>query len=180
MRIFASSTPSSAAAICASGVLMPCPRSTLPLAIETVPSRSKCTRCVRRRASESGRWLSTGLFTGFLHRTHDAFVRAAAAQVLVERLADFVLAGRLVAFQQCSGGDGDAAHAIAALCGLLGDQRPLHRVQVAILAQALDGRDLLALHRPDRQVAGRDRPAVEQHEARAALAAAAAEAAADE
>src|SRR5438552_2315198 len=151
MRTLLNSTPSSSAAICASAVLMPCPRSTLPVAIETVPSRSKCTRCVRRRASESGRWLSTGLFTGFLHRTHHAVVRAAAAQVLVERLADFVLTRRLVAFQQRGGGDGDAAHAIAALCGLLGDQRLLHRVQVAILAHGLDGRDHLALDRPDRQ-----------------------------
>src|SRR5437660_1495392 len=129
MRILSSGTPSSSAAICASAVLMPWPRSTLPLAIVTVPSRSKCTRCVRRRASASGRCVSTGLFTCRLqHRLDHAVVRAAAAQVLVERRANLRFARAPVAGKQRRGADRDAAHAVAALRRLLGDQRPLHCV----------------------------------------------------
>src|SRR5690349_10960989 len=165
MRILSSGTPSSSAAICVSAVLIPCPRSTLPVAMVTVPSRSKCARCVSRRASDSGRWLSTGLFTGFLHGADDAVVRAAAAQVLVERLANFLLARRLVALQQRGGCDGNPAHAVTALRGLLGDQRLLHGVEIATVTKMrpkpLDGRDGLALERPDRQVAGSDRLAVD-------------------
>src|SRR5690349_23057903 len=120
---------------------MPCPRSTLPVAMLTVPSRSKCTRCVRRRASDSGRWLSTGLFTGFLYGADDAIVRAAPAQVLVERLADLLFARRFVGGEQCRCAYGNAAHAIGTLRRLLGDQRLLHRMQLAVSAQAFNGGD---------------------------------------
>src|SRR5207249_11791793 len=125
---------------------MPCPSSTLPLAIETVPSRSKCTRCVRRRASESGS-VSTGLFMGGAHYSlHYAVVRAAAAEILVQRGTHLGFRGPLVGSKQRRSGDADAAHAITALRGLLGNQRFLHRVQLAVRTEAFDGSDLLALH----------------------------------
>src|SRR5438309_11873072 len=104
---------------------MPCPGSALPVAIETVPSRSKCTRCVRRRASESGSGESgemrTGLFMSSAHHGFDhPVVRAAAAEVLVQRFAHLFFARSLVYGKQSGGGNGDAAHAIAAMRGLLG------------------------------------------------------------
>src|SRR3954470_548538 len=100
--------------------------------------------------------------------------------MLVERLAYFVLAGLLVAFQERRGCHRNAAHAIPALRGLLGDQRALYRVQVTVAAEAFDGGDLLALGERHRHVARSHRPPVDEHEAGAALAAAAAETAADE
>src|SRR3954468_12203145 len=123
MRIFSSVRPSSSAAIWPSAVVMPCPSSTLPVEMVTVPSASKCTRCVSRRASERASGWSTGLFMGgFHHGTDHAVVRAAAAKVLVERLAHLLLARLRSAGEQRRGGNSDAAHAVRALRGLLGDQ----------------------------------------------------------
>src|SRR5438132_3296897 len=181
MRIFSSATPSSSAAICASAVRMPCPSSTLPLAIETVPSRSKWTLCVRRRASESRSGVSTGLFMRGLHYGfHHPVVRTAAAQVLVERRANLLFGRFPINSKQSRSRHGDAAHAITALRRLLGDQRLLHRVQLAVRTEAFDGSDLFAFYRPDRQIATSQRAPIDQHEARAALAAAAAQAPADQ
>src|SRR3954469_18043438 len=118
MRILSSGSPSSSAAIWANAVVIPCPSSTLPLATVTVPSRSKCTRCVNRRAEA----VSTGSFMGGLHhRAYDAVVRSAAAEVVVERLAHFLLARPLVPQKEGGRGNGDAAHAVSALRGLLLD-----------------------------------------------------------
>src|SRR3954469_24254948 len=172
MRILSSGSPSSSAAICMSAVVIPCPSSTLPDATVTVPSRSKCTRCVRRRA-ETGSFLGMG---GFQDGAYDAVVRPAAAQVFVERLADFLLAGPLVPFEQRGRGNRDAAHAVAALGGLLVDERLLHGMEPAASAEALHGGDFLVANRGNRQVARRHGPAVDQDEAGSAEAAAAAEA----
>src|SRR6185503_4175763 len=169
MRILASPTPSSSAAICASAVRMPCPSSTLPLAIDTVPSGSKCTRCDRRRASDSAGGLSASIEDRFDH----AVVRAAAAEVAVEGDADLGFTGVRVFRKQSGGGHDDAAHAIAALRRLVALERLLHRV---LAAEALDGGDLLAGDERHRQFARRHGAAVDQHEAGSALAAAAAEA----
>src|SRR5512138_2319567 len=99
---------------------MPCPRSTLPVAMVTVPSRSKCTRCVRRRASESARCASTGLFMRGPHHGLDyPVVRAAAAKVLVQRFPHLVFTRVLVRGKQRRRSHGDAAHAVAALRRLL-------------------------------------------------------------
>src|SRR5687767_10513567 len=124
MRIFSRATSSSSAAICASAVRMPCPSSTLPLAIDTVPSRSKCTRCERRRASVSG----AGFSASIEDRAHHAVVRAAAAEVLVERLVHFDLRGVGVLREKRDRAHHDAAHAVAALRGLMPDERLLHRM----------------------------------------------------
>src|SRR5437868_4707511 len=145
MRTLLNSTPSSSAAICASAVLMPWPRSTLPLAIVTVPSRSKCTRCVSRRASASARCESSGLFMRCPeHRLHHAVMRAAAAEVLVERRANLGFRRALAGGEQRRRADRDAAHAVAALRRLLGDQRSLHGVQLTLGAKAFHGGDLHA------------------------------------
>src|SRR5688572_13032329 len=152
---------------------MPCPNSTLPLAIDTVPSRSKCTRCERRRASVSG----AGFSASIEDRAHYAVVRAAPAEVLVERLADFGLRGIGVLREKRNGAHHDAAHAVAALRGLVPEERLLHRV---LGLQALDRRDLLAGGERKRRVARSHGAAVDQGVARAALSAAAAKTRADE
>src|SRR5260221_10461047 len=149
MRIFSNEMPSSSAAICASAVVIPCPSSTLPVTIDTVPSRSKCTRWVRRRASDSGSGecgeMRTGLFICGAHDClHLPVVRAAAAEIFVERLAHLLFTRLLVQGEQGSGRYGNPAHAVAALRRLLGDQRLLHRMQLAIGTQSFDGSDLLA------------------------------------
>src|SRR3954449_1448032 len=171
MRIFSSGSPSSSAAIWPSAVVMPCPSSTFPVAMVTVPSASKCTRCVRQRASLSASGCSTGLFIGCPHDgAHHAVVGATTAEVLVQRLADFLFTGPFVALQERRGGNSNSAHAVTALRRLLGDERSLHRMQLAIAAETLDGGDLLALGERCGHVAGGHRPAVDEHEARAALA----------
>src|SRR4051794_9430526 len=152
-----------------SAVVIPCPSSTLPDATVTVPSRSKCTRCVNRRApAVSTRSFMSGLHDG----AYDAIVRPAAAQVFVERVADFLLAGPLVAFEQRGRGNRDAAHAVAALGGLLVDERLLHGMELAVRAEAFDGRYLLVGDDRNGQVARRHRPAVDEDEAGSAKAAA--------
>src|SRR3954466_8474820 len=161
MRILSSGSPSSSAAIWANAVVIPCPSSTLPVATVTVPSRSKCTRCVSRRAPA----VSAGSFMGGFHdRAHDAIVRPAAAQVLVERLAHFLLAGPLVPCEQGGCGNSNAAHAVAALRGLLVDERLLHGMELAVRAEAFHRRYLLVGNEGDGEVARRHRPAVDEDE----------------
>src|SRR5687767_3411735 len=103
MRTFSSGTPSSSAAICASAVTMPWPSSTLPTATVTVPSGSKRTRRLSRIED----------------RAHHAVVRAAAAEVAVQGRAHFLFAGSGILRKQCNCSDDDAAHAVAALRGLV-------------------------------------------------------------
>src|SRR5688572_648805 len=136
-RILFRSTSSSSAAICASAVRMPCPSSTLPLAMDTVPSGSKCTRCDRRRASDS----AAGFSASIEDRLHHAVVRTAAAQVLVEGGADLAFPGFGIVREQSHGCHDDATHAVAALRRLMPLERLLHRM---LRAQSVDRRDLLA------------------------------------
>src|SRR4051812_27288411 len=114
--------------------------------------------------------------SGLQDRAYDAVVRPAAAQVFVERLAHFLFAGPLVPFEQRGRGNRDAAHAVAALRGLLVDERLLHGMEPAASAEALHGRYLLARDDGNGQVARRHGPAVDEDEAGSAKAAAAPEA----
>src|SRR3989475_9629561 len=168
MRTRSSGTSSSSAAICASTVRMPCPSSTLPVTIVTVPSRSRRTR---RMADFSA---STQ------NRPDDSVVRAAAAEILVEGGPYLRFRWAWVVLQKRCGAHGNAAHAEAALRRLLLDERLLHRVQLAVAAQTLHGCNLLIKHEGKRKITGGHGAAVDQHEAGAAQAAAAAEAAADQ
>jgi hypothetical protein len=88
-----------------------------------------------------------GFSAGLFMPSH-AVVRAAAAQVAVQRCAHFVVAWRLILLKQSGGRDRDAAHAVAALRRLLGNQRALHRMQRSVAAQAFDGGDFLVRDRP--------------------------------
>src|SRR5690349_9487284 len=138
---------------------MPWPSSTLPVAMVTEPSRSKCTRCVRRRASDSATCVSTGLFMGgFPDRAHHPVVRSAATEVLVQRLANLLFIWVFVGSKERSGADRYAAHAVAALRGLLVEQRLLHRMRLAVGSQALDGGDRSVFQEGNRQIARGHRP----------------------
>src|SRR5688500_3542780 len=112
---------------------MPCPSSTLPLAMETVPSGSKCTRCDRRRASVSG----GGFSASIEDRLDHAVVRTAAAEIFVQGLADLRLRRRTILKKQACGCHHDTAHAVAALRSLVTLERLLHRV---LAAEGFDGR----------------------------------------
>ena len=124
------------------------------------------------------------------HRRDDVRIGAAAAQVAAHALADFVVAepggagahvGRrradLAGAVLVEQGDRRAdlpRRAVAALEGVVLDERGLHRVQRLGRAEALDGGDVDAfLHHRERQ-AGVDAAAVDEHGAGAALAAVAA------
>jgi hypothetical protein len=69
--------------------------------------------------------------TGARDRPHDAIVRAAAAQMTVEGGGDFAPARVLIAGEQGGCRNQDAREAIAALTGLLVEERLLQRRQHA-------------------------------------------------
>src|SRR5580704_3821376 len=106
-------------------------------------------------------------------------MRAAAADVVVERQGDLMARRRRVSVEQGLGGDQDAGQAIAALSGLLVEKRLLQRVRPVRRAEPLDRQDALAGDRRQRLAAGFFGMAVDQHHAAAALFEAAAEFGAD-
>ena len=113
-----------------------------------------------------------------LDRPDDAGVRAAAAEVVGERLFDLRF-GRLLVLGEERGGFHDhAVDAVAALHGLLVDEGPLHRMWLLRCAEALQRHDPLpGLDRRQRGDAGlRTALAVDVHRASAALREPAAEA----
>ena len=79
-----------------------------------------------------------------LDRAQDAVVRAAAADIVVERLRDLGARRRRVPVEQRLGGDQDAGQAIAALAGLLVEKGLLQRVRPVGAAEPLDRRDRFA------------------------------------
>src|ERR1700755_2373387 len=96
-------------------------------------------------------------------------MRAAAADVAVERFRDLGARGFRIAVEQRFGRDDDAGEAIAALPGLLVEESLLQNVRTLGAAEAFDGGHALAGHVPDRARAGFLRLAVDQHHAAAAL-----------
>ena len=103
-------------------------------------------------------------------------VRAAAANITVQRLLD-VRDGRMRIFvQQGFRAHDHAVHAVAALRGLLLNERGLQRVRMGDAAQAFESGDVSFLRGGNREDAGAHGVAFHQHGARAACAEAAAEA----
>src|ERR1700676_1402492 len=91
------------------------------------------------------RMLSTGAFmlaplSRCRHdRVHHPHMRAAAAEVHLERRADVVLAGFSVAGQQCCGAHDHAAGAVAALGHLVFDEGGLERMRLCRRAEPFEG-----------------------------------------
>src|SRR6478609_6822368 len=81
-----------------------------------------------------------------LDRLDDVVIAGASADVAVERLADLFLARLRVVGEQLHRRHHHPRRAEAALQAVALAERRLHRVQLAVLGQALDGRDLAALH----------------------------------
>src|SRR5687767_7341952 len=96
-------------------------------------------------------------------------MRAAAAEMPVERGDDIAAAGRGIAIEQRLGRHDDAAQAIAALAGLLVEESLLQGMRLGWRAQPFDGRDLAIGQRADFAGAGVGGLAVDQHHAAAAL-----------
>ena len=103
-------------------------------------------------------------------RLDDVVIAGAAAEIALQPLADLFLGGIRIALHQIDRAHDHARRAEAALQRMVLAKRRLHRVQLAILGQALDRDDLCAfgLHREDR--ATLDRLTVDVHHAGAALA----------
>src|SRR5215217_1585483 len=77
-----------------------------------------------------------------LDRLDDVVVAGAAADVAVERLADLLLARLRVVGEQLHRRHHHPRRAEAALQAVALAERRLHRVKLAALGEALDGRDL--------------------------------------
>ena len=166
MRTCSGRTSSSSAAICVSAVRMPWPISTLPVPTRTRPGSSNAIHCDRIGLSirlcgsvlEIMRALPAIGAGRALHRADDAVVDAAAAEMRIERGDDVGAARLRIASQQRRRRDQDAGEAIAALAGLLVEERLLQRMQRAVARQPFDGGDGFAGD-ASRPRACRNRPA---------------------
>src|SRR5947208_5410579 len=105
-----------------------------------------------------------------LDRGHDVLIAGAAAEIAFDGVSDLGLARLGIPGEQVHGGHDQAGSAEAALQPVLVPERLLQRMQPAVLAQPLDGPDLLALRLYGEDGAALDRVAVDQHGTRAALA----------
>src|SRR6185437_12030612 len=109
--------------------------------------------------------------TGGAHRpAHDFEMRAAAAEIVAQRLADLSFRWSRCAQQQRLRGHDHAVEAIAALRGLLADERVLHGIGMLARAEAFECYDVAAFAPFDRDHAGARSHAVDQHGAGSALA----------
>jgi hypothetical protein len=119
------------------------------------------------------RWLGLAaaarVADGLLDRRHDVVVARAAAQVARQRLADLVLGGLRVVLEQVPGGHDHPGRAVAALQAVLLPEGGLHRVEVPLGADALDGGDSRAVRLDGEQGARLDRLAVDGAGAGAAV-----------
>ncbi len=111
---------------------------------------------------------------GVFHRLDDFHVAGAAADVAAERLQDFVVARVGIFPQQPGRGHDEARRAVAALRAELLVEAALHRRQLPVAPERLDGVDALARDRRRQRQAGQRRLVVDQHRAGAAFAAVAA------
>src|ERR1044071_5259795 len=100
----------------------------------------------------------------------DVVVAGAPAQVALEPVADFALAGIRVGSTQIGRAHDHAGGTEPALQAVMLAERGLHRMELAAVGEPLDRRDLGAIGLDREHRAGLDRLAVDVHGARAALA----------
>ena len=113
--------------------------------------RRTCRSCF---ASCCGGFMAVG---DALHRTDDAHMGAAAAQIAVQRLLDVVARRMRIPVEQRLRGHDHATDAVAALGGLLVDESLLQLARMLLRAEPLEGGDLLAFGRGERRDAGMER-----------------------
>lgn len=90
-----------------------------------------------------------------LHRAYNTHMRAAPAQIRLERGFDLCLARIRFRLQQSLGAHHHAGNAIAALSCLPGDERRLHRAGPFDRTEALDRYDLPSFQYHERRDAGK-------------------------
>ena len=109
-------------------------------------------------------------FGGLLNGGDDSGMRAAAADVSLQGLRDFLLAGIGTLLEKRDAADNHSGSAIGALeCALI-EEGLLHRVKLAVLFEAFNGDDGFSRGVSDGELAGAPRRAVQQNRAGAALA----------
>src|SRR6266700_3894070 len=125
-----------------------------------------------RQGSPARRGLSWRRHLGrrALDRPDDPVMRAATAEITVERAADVLLRGLRISRQKRRRTDQDAGNTIATLHCLLGDKSALQRMRPLGAAQAVDRDDVLVGNRPQRRIAGGDRAIADDDIAGAAFA----------
>src|SRR6266545_3966911 len=101
-------------------------------------------------------------------------VARAPAEVTRDAVADLFLGGARILGEEGGGGHQHAGNAESALGHSVADEGVLKGVEVAVAAEALDGRDRMTAGLHGEHEAGRDRRAIEVHGAGAAVAGAAA------
>ena len=111
---------------------------------------------------------------GQFDRVENLLVAGAAADVAAEALLDLLAVRERIGAQRRGGGHHHAGDAVAALAGARLVERLLQHGELARLAQAFDGLDRRALGLRDRDQAGFQQHAVDEHRAGAAFAGAAA------
>src|SRR3954464_15837234 len=84
-------------------------------------------------------------------------VGGAAADVAAHELGDVLIRRGVALLEQLHRGHDLTGRAVAALEGVVLDERPLHRVKLAVRRQALDRRDLVPLA-GDRERQAREHP----------------------
>src|SRR5271155_2075333 len=110
-----------------------------------------------------------------MHGAQNAHMAAAAAQIGFEPGANLGVAGMRISLQQRLRPHHHAGNAVTALRRLRLDEGLLDRRGLVLRAEPFERRDLLAGEQYDRRHAGKDRLAIDQHRAGAALAESAAE-----
>src|SRR5262245_54290757 len=103
-------------------------------------------------------------------------MRAAAADIAVERLRNFGPRWVRIPVQECLRRNQNSSEAIAALAGLLVEKSLLQWMRPRGIAKPFHGDDLFACNTPDRPGAAFFRRPIDQHHAAATLLKAAAEA----
>src|SRR5437588_3689786 len=139
-------------------------------AIARRPSRKATTSSppVARKARRES-ISAPSLGGGAQHRANDARVAPAAAEVASQRLPHLLLARARGVREQRARGHHHAGRAVAALRGLLGDERRLDGIGPIVRAEPLDGHDVLADDRARGRVARAHRPPIDEDRAGAAL-----------
>src|ERR1700756_1748991 len=84
------------------------------------------------------------------HRAEDFDMRAAAAEIVAQRLQRLLLGGPWIDREQRLGSHDHAVEAVAALRGLLIDESLLHRIGLVACTEALERHDVAAFAAADR------------------------------
>ena len=129
-----------------------------------VPYCSSLVRHVRRLQSthQQSPFLLRHFLRRILNRVNDVRVTGAPAQVAFQRVSDLFTGRFGIALEQLRAGQDHTGSAIATLQAVAVPKTLLHRVQLAVFGQTLNGGDLGAVRLHCQQRAGFDRLAIEQ------------------